>query len=87
MVKLDGVCEGLHSPLLTGAAHHSLNLILKEALERMKREDLVEASPAAQHVQSFRLNNKYSNMTYGDDMTKGIISYNSKGPLIYALQS
>ena len=86
MVKLDGVCEGLNGPLLTGSAHHSLNLILKEALERMKREDLVEASPAAQHVQSFRLNNKYSNMTYGDDVTKGIISYDSKGRVFCSLQ-
>ncbi len=51
MVELDGVGEGLHGPLLPGAAHHSLNLILKEALECVKREDLIEASPAAQHVQ------------------------------------
>ncbi len=33
MIKLDGVCEGLHSPLLSSAAHHGLDLILEEALE------------------------------------------------------
>ena len=33
MVKLDGVCESLHGPLLPSAAHHGLNFILKEALE------------------------------------------------------
>ena len=46
MVKLDGVGQSLHSPLLTSAAHHGLNLVLKEALEGVQGENLVEASPA-----------------------------------------
>ena len=53
MVKLDGVCEGLHCPFLTSAAHHGLNFILKEALEGIQREHLIEASPvkiSSQHV-------------------------------------
>lgn len=33
VIKLDGVCEGLHTPLLASAAHHGLDLVLKEALQ------------------------------------------------------
>ena len=46
VIKLDGVCQGLHAPLLASAAHHGLNLILKEAFERVQWEDLIEARPA-----------------------------------------
>lgn len=46
VIKLDGVCQGLHAPLLTGATHHGLYLILKEALQGVQWEDLVEARPA-----------------------------------------
>ena len=46
MVKLDGVSESLNCPLLPSAAHHGLDLILKEALEGVQGEHLVEASPA-----------------------------------------
>ncbi len=64
MVELDGVSEGFYCPLLAGAAHHGLDLILEEALEGIKREDLIEARPAAQNDQSVRSNTKPSNMTY-----------------------
>ena len=46
VIKLDGVCQGLHAPLLASAAHHGLNLVFKEALEGVQWEDLVEAGPA-----------------------------------------
>lgn len=46
VVELDGVCQSLHTPLLAGAAHHGFDLILKETLEGVQWEDLVEASPA-----------------------------------------
>ena len=46
MIKLDGVCQGLHSPLLASATHHGLDLILKEAFEGIQWEDLIEARPA-----------------------------------------
>ncbi len=80
MVELDGVGEGLHGPFFAGAAHHGLDLILEEALEGVKREDLVEASPAAQQVRSVRLNIAHSNITYCENSTEGIILYDSKGP-------
>ena len=46
VVKLDGVGQSLHTPLFASAAHHGFDLILKEALEGIQGEDLVEASPA-----------------------------------------
>ena len=68
MIKLDGVCEGLHSPFLTRAAHHGLNFVLKKALEGIQREHLIEASPvtiqaAGQYSQQVTMVNRSDNNT------------------------
>ena len=46
VVKLDDVGQLVHRPVLAGAAQHGLQLVLIEALERLKGKNIVEALPA-----------------------------------------
>ena len=46
VVKVDGLCQGLHCPGLPSAAQHGLNFIFEKAGQHAQREHLIEPIPA-----------------------------------------